>query len=348
MKIAIVGDWTYQNYKLLDDKILSIFNQSDYVLYNFETAIDFGGEKLKKSFNFSVKPDSNLFLNDKTVCHLANNHLCDLGIENALKTIRFINEKSKIIGVSVQSLNINPYTIIEKGSKSVGIIGCCGWIQNNELFSFLQFDSIEFWQVLKKLKDKVDNVIVSVHWGMEQVFIPSPNQRKLAKKSIEGGVDLFIGHHSHVFQPYEKYKSNYIFYSIGNFQIPITNYIDRQSLSNILIFDSDKKNINFYPIKIDNSNPKLINNSMIKEFYENFGEKYITIRNYLLYSLPMHYRQNWDSWKIRFKKYGLIEYYRYLRFLMKKDNLVGLFLFLIFTKLLNKKYNPIKLIVKDL
>lgn len=292
MKIAIVGDWTYQNYKPLDCEILNIFNQSDYVLYNFETAIDFGGKRLQKSYNFSVKPDSNLFLNNKTVCHLANNHLCDSGIEDGFRTIEYISSNSKIIGVCSSNTDIKPYTIIEKESQSVGIIGCVGWKQKNELFSFLQFDSIEFWKIVKNLKRKVDKLIVSIHWGMEQVFIPSPNQQKLARKSIENGVDLFIGHHSHVFQPYEQYKDKYIFYSIGNFQIPITNYSERQSLSNILIFNSIGNNIKFYPIKIDNSNPKLINNSMIKEFYENFDEKYITRRNYLLYSLPMHYKQN--------------------------------------------------------
>ena len=176
MKIAICGDWTYQNYKPINFDILNIFNQSDYILYNFETAIDFGGKKLKKSYNFSVKPGQDLYLTDKTICHLANNHLCDSGDKDAFKTINFINEKSKIIGVSSQNLVINPYTIIDNGTQSVGIIGCCGWEYKNDLFSFLQFDSIEFWEIIENLKETVDKLIVSVHWGMEQVFIPSTNK----------------------------------------------------------------------------------------------------------------------------------------------------------------------------
>jgi poly-gamma-glutamate synthesis protein (capsule biosynthesis protein) len=344
MKIAIVGDWTYQNYEPLNEEILNIFNQSNYVLYNFEAAIDFGGQKVEKSYNFSVKQDQEFYLNNKTICHLANNHLCDSGIEDAYNTIEYIRSKGKIIGVSSEKNEIRPYTIIKLKSEKVGIVGCCEWKQNNNLFSFLQFDSIEFWRIIKKLRERVDRLIVSVHWGMEQVFIPTPQQQNIARKAIENGIDFIVGHHSHVFQPYEKYLNRYIFYSIGNFQIPITNdyFKDRQRISNILIMNTKDNSINFNPILICNSQPTLIINKEILRFYEKFDDKFINIKNNFLNSLACHYKQNWDSWKKRFRLYGIKEYYNYIRFILKRNNFLGMLLYIYLHIIMKTEFNPIK------
>lgn len=342
MKIAVAGDWTYQSYQPLCDKISQLFYQCDHILYNFETSINFGGQKLNKAYNFSVEPTSELYLNDKTICHLANNHLCDSGMDNAFATVKWIQKKSKIVGVCSSNLHLEPYTIIQREAESLGIIGCCGWVLNSSLFSFLEFDSTAFWDIVRKLREQVDTLIVSIHWGLEQVFIPSPKQCKLARKAIDFGVDFFVGHHSHVFQPYERYKDKYIFYSIGNFQIPNDDYSDRQSLSNILVINAKDMAVEFFPIQIINANPKLINSAKIKEFYEKFDARFITLKKFIIHSLPMHYRQNWDAWKIRFNKYGAVEYCRYLRFLMIKKNFIGFLLFVIFVKVLKTDYNPVK------
>ena len=58
-----------------------------------------------------------------------------------------------------------------------------------------------------------------LHWGgrVEGGLYPDINQPGIAKKLIDGGADMIVGHHSHTLQPYEIYKNKYIFYSIGNF-----------------------------------------------------------------------------------------------------------------------------------
>ena len=72
------------------------------------------------------------------------------------------------------------------------------------------------------LKNKVDFVIVSMHWGSEYELIPNEMQKELSQNIAEAGGDIIFGHHPHVIQPYEKIttssgKETHVFYSLGNF-----------------------------------------------------------------------------------------------------------------------------------
>jgi len=75
----------------------------------------------------------------------------------------------------------------------------------------------EIGEDIKIAKEKANLVIVSMHFGEEYQFQPSPNQTYLAHLAIDSGADLVIGHHPHFVQPIEKYKNGYIAYSLGNF-----------------------------------------------------------------------------------------------------------------------------------
>ena len=81
------------------------------------------------------------------------------------------------------------------------------------------FNLSEIKKTISSLKDRVDHIVMILHWGgkVEGSYIPDFNQPNLAKKMINYGADLVIGHHSHTIQPYEIYKKKYIFYSLGNF-----------------------------------------------------------------------------------------------------------------------------------
>ncbi len=73
--------------------------------------------------------------------------------------------------------------------------------------------------------------IVFMHWGTEFETSPSEDQRLIAQKLCELGVDVIIGSHPHVVQPFtvlsaENGNTTYCLYSIGN---ALTNY-DRNVL----------------------------------------------------------------------------------------------------------------------
>ncbi|MBN2294577.1 MAG: CapA family protein [Pirellulales bacterium] len=59
--------------------------------------------------------------------------------------------------------------------------------------------------------------VVNLHWGYEHTDAPAPFQRDLARRLVDAGANLIIGHHPHVPQGWEVYRDATIFYSLGNF-----------------------------------------------------------------------------------------------------------------------------------
>ncbi|MFI9309635.1 CapA family protein [Streptomyces triculaminicus] len=60
-------------------------------------------------------------------------------------------------------------------------------------------------------------VFASVHWGSEGHNEPSKTQLRLARRiAKDTGIDLVIGHHAHVVQPFEKVEDTWVAYGLGN------------------------------------------------------------------------------------------------------------------------------------
>ncbi|MCI7710854.1 MAG: CapA family protein [Helicobacter sp.] len=70
---------------------------------------------------------------------------------------------------------------------------------------------------IKAVRDKVDVLIVSMHWGIEYETTPSKEQREFARLLANNGVDIIIGNHPHVIQPIEIIDNTFVAYSLGNF-----------------------------------------------------------------------------------------------------------------------------------
>lgn len=67
------------------------------------------------------------------------------------------------------------------------------------------------------MRDEVDVVILTLHWGIEYQHLPESYQSQMAKDFIDAGADVIIGHHPHCIQGVETYHGGLIFYSLGNF-----------------------------------------------------------------------------------------------------------------------------------
>ncbi|SES07907.1 poly-gamma-glutamate synthesis protein (capsule biosynthesis protein) [Actinokineospora terrae] len=60
-------------------------------------------------------------------------------------------------------------------------------------------------------------VVASLHWGIEGKHDPSPDQLRIAKAVLaDPAVDLIIGHHAHVVQPFERIDGKWVTYGLGN------------------------------------------------------------------------------------------------------------------------------------
>lgn len=103
----------------------------------------------------------------------------------------------------------------------------------------VEYNIKKFCECIKKAKEKSDIVAVSTHFGIWQMHNPSKLQKQIAKRFLDAGADIIIGHGPHVIQPIEEYmtkdgRKTYIIYSLGNFLIDGGNE-EKTSLINSLV-----------------------------------------------------------------------------------------------------------------
>jgi len=87
-------------------------------------------------------------------------------------------------------------------------------------------------QDVEKLRDKVDLLVVSMHWGIEYSHGISKEQKTIAKYLSELGVDVVVGHHPHVVEPIEWIDDTLVIYSLGNF---ISSQIGIERLTGLMV-----------------------------------------------------------------------------------------------------------------
>ncbi|MCT2582681.1 CapA family protein [Actinophytocola gossypii] len=62
-----------------------------------------------------------------------------------------------------------------------------------------------------------DVVVASLHWGVEDQHEPTAEQERLADLLLaDPAVDLIVGHHAHVVQPFDKVHGKWVAYGLGN------------------------------------------------------------------------------------------------------------------------------------
>ena len=69
---------------------------------------------------------------------------------------------------------------------------------------------------IDKVRDKVDVLIVAMHWGVEYTHEPTVYEKDMANYLASLNVDIVIGTHPHVVQPITKIGNTIVYYSLGN------------------------------------------------------------------------------------------------------------------------------------
>ena len=67
------------------------------------------------------------------------------------------------------------------------------------------------------VRDKVDVLLVSIHFGEEYTHNITKRQQEIAQFLSDNGVNIIIGHHPHVIQPIDFINNTMVVYSLGNF-----------------------------------------------------------------------------------------------------------------------------------
>lgn len=215
--------------------------ESDITIANLETTIT---KRIKhypdSKINFKSDPrcvdgivDSGINL-----INLANNHMNDYnqyGIDDTIKNLKNTN-------IDYIGLKNNLYHIVKFNNLKIGFIGVSQTFKKilNTSICCLD-DKSKILNDIKNLKNKVDIIILSIHWGEEYKFIRSELQLNLSKEFIKNGVDIILGHHPHVLQDMEVIntvsngikRTGYVFNSLGNFLFD--SHKERNGVRNTLI-----------------------------------------------------------------------------------------------------------------
>ncbi|HRN56181.1 MAG TPA: CapA family protein [Agriterribacter sp.] len=189
----------------------------------------------------------------------ACNHSLDLGMEGVLSTISALNEYGTAChGINFSSEDRFKAAIIEKKHFNIGVL-CWTfglnarkppadkpWLINrlnlNDSPSQIDFSGIEK-QIGCCRRHKAGFIIAQLHWGYEHEFYPRPRQVETAHHLAELGIDLIIGHHPHVVQPVEYYRTRRdtnrivpIYYSLGNLVNPFSaGHLTRSHVAEIAL-----------------------------------------------------------------------------------------------------------------
>lgn len=324
------------------DDFINIFNTADLVTFNLETTVSsLTGTIQEKSYNFKSHPDFlgklNNDIKSEMVCNIANNHIMDYGQECFVDTIENL-EKHNIdyTGVSKVKSVEEGITFKKMGDFKIAFIGAFqGYNVTDETLGLTNIDN-ELYDKVRFAKEKVDYVIVHLHWGEELSLSPSPDQKQFAHSLIDCGVDLIIGHHPHVIQGIEKYKEKHIVYSLGNFQMITGNHLGSKYSHIIsLVIDQEMKIIKdytLYPIFICDKNPQLITDEENSKQYNKIlgiANHYVNHTKWITFYSEVcddYFVDNFKAWRMRRKKSGLVVYLKMFRwFLRRKTLCMGFF-----------------------
>lgn len=210
--------------------IAPLVEDYDLRFYNQETIL--GGESLGLSsyptFN-SPQEFGDCMLNlGFNLVSLANNHTLDKGEKGVRAMLEYWNKKraenkdlltagsfesaDSRAKIEVREKNGIKYALLAYtyGTNGIPLPQGKEYLVNVYTKEMLKHD-------IAQVREKVDLLIVSMHWGVEYEFVPNKEQRELARFLSKQGVNLIIGTHPHVLQTIEKIDDTLVIYSLGNF-----------------------------------------------------------------------------------------------------------------------------------
>jgi gamma-polyglutamate biosynthesis protein CapA len=205
--------------------IAQYLQNSDILFGNLENPISGRGTNVGSIYSFRANPKTiaGLKLAGFDALSIANNHIGDWSRIATEDTFNLLKE-SDILAIGGGSNKTEAHTAktISRGDMTFGFLGYTllgpNYIRATDTKAGITTPTLEnMVRDIKAAKENSDTIIVSLHFGEEYETEANTYQKDLARKLIDAGAKLVIGHHPHVVQPGEYYKDGYIAYSLGNF-----------------------------------------------------------------------------------------------------------------------------------
>ena len=211
------------DFKGMFEYIKPITSKYDLAYYNQETIL--GGTELGLStypqFNSPYEVGDAFIDAGFNVVSLANNHTLDRGSKAIINSRKYWNSKDVMVNGSATSLDEkNNIDIREKNGITYALLSYTtttnGLTRKNDYYvNWYSKDAVK--KDVESIRDKVDFIMVAMHWGVEYNTGVTTGQKNIAKYLASLGVDLVIGTHPHVIEPAEYIDNTFVIYSLGNF-----------------------------------------------------------------------------------------------------------------------------------
>jgi hypothetical protein len=162
-----------------------------------------------------------------TIVTLANNHILDYQQERGLlRTIEVLDKEGIAwCGAGRNLQEAQKPAITEAKGKRIAVFsrsytGCNIKPKDNPASPSLAFFDInELKKSVRKarIEDNCDLIVLGIHWGLQNMHLHPPKIHDTALQILDNGIDLLLGHHSHVIQGLLQYNQKYVFFGQGNF-----------------------------------------------------------------------------------------------------------------------------------
>ena len=232
------------DFKPMYEYIKPIVSEYDIAYYNQETIL--GGSDIGVSsypaFNSPYEVGDAMIDAGFNLVSLATNHTLDRGEKAILNSRNYWNNKDNVLAVGSYSSmeERNEVNILEKNNITYTMLnytyGTNGirvpsgkeylvnvWptdidnINDPERDTKYQAYKDTVKEDIDRVRDKVDVLIVAMHWGVEYTHEPTKYEKDMAQFLSDNGVDIIIGTHPHVVQPVTYIGDTLVIYSLGNF-----------------------------------------------------------------------------------------------------------------------------------
>ena len=164
------------------------------------------------------------------VVESATNHIDDYGYDYLKTTLDFWSNNYPdvpVLGIHATQEDADTVKVKEVNGIKIAFLDYTygtnnsGAGEGNEYMIDI-FDKDKISTMIQKAKEVSDCIIFVAHWGAEDETMPNEYEKQWAAFLMEQGVDVIIGGHPHVLQPYGRLSddqghSTLVFYSLGNF-----------------------------------------------------------------------------------------------------------------------------------
>jgi len=249
---AATGDGA-QGWGALFADVADVFQHADFGFVNLETPVAPQHSHGTREFLF----DAPIALVDALkasgikIVSSANNHMMDQGWAGFAETREHLRERGMLFAGTGDTAQQSWQPVItEANGIKVGWLGMTRWLNGNRNPDQDNLPHVNFFpypgeskgapgmdeagvlDAIKKARSQCDFLVVSIHWGTEYAPAPRSEDVKMAHEMLDAGAAVIVGHHPHVLQPVETYRTAdgrdaVIFYSLGNFlSNQSRNYVD--------------------------------------------------------------------------------------------------------------------------